>query len=136
MADNAGLLRDHAAIPEDEKVRNPAHIESACKIGVTFRIDFQNDGPACHVRCSPCNLGRGHAAWPAPRRPEVDQHRHARMLSDFLEQLRISLQRLCQRWQCGLAGATSPAFAEMLRRHPILPSTTRTCSDYRHIHSW
>ena len=76
MVDEAGLLTSDTPVRHHDEIRDTHHIEPLGQSRRPFRIDFQHDSLARHLRCGLLYLGRGHSAGTAPRSPEVDQHRN------------------------------------------------------------
>ena len=91
-----------AVSPESWAAAEQMGQESSLELTGRVKEDQRAPGEVLRDRS---NLRRGHPRRPAPRRPEVDEHRDLVLPGGRVEQLRVGVDRLCQRRQHGLAGA-------------------------------
>jgi hypothetical protein len=82
---NARLLTDDLPIAEDDKVGNSLNPETVRDVGVTVGIHLQHNSATGHLFGHLRYFWRGHAARPAPCRPEVHEHGHIGVSDDFIE---------------------------------------------------
>ena len=126
------LLKHHLPARHHRKVRNPSYLVSRRKLRAGLRVDLQHHCPPRQIRRRSCHLRSSRPARPAPRRPEVHQHRHRRTCNDLIEEHRVRRQRLSQCRQRSLARPTTARICQMLSRHPILLPALATRPNYRH----
>ena len=128
----AGLLPDGPPALKHNKVGNSADVEACGYLGVALGVHLDNYGFPCQVRGRAGNLRCGHAARPAPFRPEVHHHRDRRLLDDLVECLRIDLNRIRYWRQRGFARAALPGVGQAARGNSILASASVTRSNDWH----
>ena len=93
-------------------------------------IDLQHHGLARHRLRRLRHLRGRRPARPAPRRPEVHQHRHLRLLHDLVELRRRHRHRLIHRRQRRLARAAPARIRQVPRPNPVPLPATRTRSNH------
>jgi hypothetical protein len=103
------------------------------QLRVLFCINFNYDGATPHVGRSPGDLRRGNSTWAAPCRPEIYQHWDARILDNFVELLRIDIQRFVNRRQRRLTHSASSRISKMSRGHAVLGSAILTDANQWHL---
>jgi hypothetical protein len=82
----ASLLNDRAASRDHDEVGDSPNLEARGELGIGFGVDFEHECLAGHIGSGSSDFGSGSAAGPAPRRPEINQDRHGRVLDDFVKQ--------------------------------------------------
>src|SRR5271167_1596858 len=132
MINHARLLHRWAAAGKDNEVWNALYLEAACQLWIAFCVNFNHDGPAGHVCCRARYLGSGQPAGPAPRRPEVCQHRDPSLPNDFVERLGINFQWLIYRRQRSFACAAVACISQMFLRDTVFLPTILTGSNHWH----
>src|SRR6185437_10889610 len=128
MVHEPSLLHDSASSIEHREVWNAPDLESRRKLRIAFGINFHDNGFPGHIGSGFLNFRRGHAARPAPCRPEVGQHRHTRILHDFIKELRIHLKGFCNWGKITFACTATAAVSQVCGRNPVLASATAACS--------
>jgi hypothetical protein len=123
MIDGAGLLEHWASLGEDDEVWDTTHVEARSELGVTLRVDLEDDRLAGHVCGDALDLWGNHAAGAAPRRPKVHEHGDAGVGGDVVEARGIDLEWFGERRQLGLAGAATTRVREVLGRDAVGDST-------------
>src|SRR5579864_4620261 len=113
MVHHTGLLRNRLSRIKDDEVWNAANIEASCQGRMSFRIDLKDYGLSSHIRSGTRNLGRGHAARPAPGGPEIDYYRNVRVLDNFSKERFVDFQRLIHGRKCRLTSTTTTSVGEM-----------------------
>jgi hypothetical protein len=115
------------AAVENGKGRNRSDLEALGQLGVRIGIDLEDQRAAGEVLRRLLHLRRDHAAWSAPRRPEVDHDRDGRVGDRGIER-----RGVCHIDRVGIMrqrGATFPAsrFAFQAREsQPIHRAARRT----------
>jgi hypothetical protein len=110
---HTGLLEDRAAAREHDEVGYAADLKARRELGVSVRIDFQDQRLARHIGGGACYFGRGGAAGTAPFSPEVDQDWYFGILDDVVEESRIDREWRIQGWKWIFAGAAAPGVGEV-----------------------
>src|ERR1700678_766997 len=118
------------AVSEHSEIRNPAHIESRRHFRRSLRIHLEHHRLASQLARHLRHLRRSHPARPAPRRPEIHQHRNPALANHLVELLCAYLDRLTHRGQRRFTRATFAHVSKMLRRNSIrLPAGQATPED-------
>jgi hypothetical protein len=100
---------------------------------MSLSIYFEHDGFAGHICGSARDFRSCHPARSTPGSPEIDQNGNARIVYDFVEQLRVSLERLVDRRQNGFARATSALIGQMGCGNSILTSANLAGPNHWHL---
>jgi hypothetical protein len=132
MPNDASLLFHKFASRENSKVGDAAYLEPCCELLVLVCIDLQHKSVSRHILRRARNLWSGSVTRPAPLRPEVNKNRDARVLDDLVEERRVYLQRLVERWQRSFTGSTTASFGKVICSNTILLTTLFAASDRRH----
>jgi len=128
MVHQSGLLHDRPPSIEHREVRYALDPESSRKLRIAFRINLHHHGFAGQISSSLRNFWRGRAARAAPCRPEIRQHRHTRILHDFIKELRIHFKRFGERGEITFACSAAAGIGQVAGRNPVLASATVACS--------
>ena len=86
---------------KDCEVWDASHVEADRQFRIALGVNLNYDSPSGHVSGRTRDLGRCHTARPAPRGPEIHQHRDAGVRDDFVEQLGIHFERFVYRGHGG-----------------------------------
>lgn len=129
--DETGLLKDRPSAAQHDKVRDRLNAKARRCLRAVLGIHFQNQGPARHLAGQSMNFGRGHAAGPAPCRPEIGQNRHPRFGDDLSEGIIVDIQRFVHCRQRRFAGAASAGVGKMPCGNAVSFPASRAFSDDR-----
>jgi hypothetical protein len=103
------------------------------QLRVLFCINLDYDGASPHVGRSPGDLRRSNSTWAAPCSPEIYQHGDARILNNYIELLRIHVQRLVNRRQRRLTHSATSSISKMFRGHAVLGSAIFADANQGHL---
>src|SRR5215471_15212397 len=123
MVHKACSLRHKPALIQHDKIGDTTNVESRSQLGITLRVDLDDDGVARHPHRHACDLGRRHAAGSAPVCPEVYEYRNPRVMHDVVELLRIDFHRLINRPKRSLAGSAPAAIRNVPCWNSVLSRT-------------
>ena len=118
------LFLDLAAL-DDEQVGNAAHAVTSGSLRIVVNVDLRNLQAPVVLARKIVEDRRDRAAWPAPRRPEINQHR-SRRLQNFLVEARVGNMNdfvaghrnflLCDQPQLKISTAGHPVKADYFLR--------------------
>ena len=132
MVHETGLLVDKFALRENSEIGDALHVVAGGELRIPFGVDLEDDGFSCHLRSRSGDMRGGHAAGTTPFGPKIDQYRDGGVLSDFVKERGIGIDRLACRREWLLACATAAGIGKMRGRHAILRGAIRALSDERH----
>src|ERR1700722_3948457 len=117
---------------KDCEVWDASHVEADRQFRIALGVNLNYDSPSGHVSGRTRDLRRCHTARPAPRGPEIHQHRDAGVRDDFVEQLGIHFERFVYRGHGGFRGAAATSIGKMCRRNTIFSSANLTNTNRGH----
>jgi hypothetical protein len=132
VAYQSGLLLYPAPTIEDHEIWNAQNIETGGELRVFFGIDLQDDGPARHFRGSLRDFGSGHAARPAPVRPEIHEDGNRGILDDFIERHIVHRHGFSEWRQRRFARSAAARAGQMFAWNAVLPCATAADADNGH----
>jgi hypothetical protein len=132
VIDDSGLLFDELAGGENGEVGYTAYGVPCGQLLVFVRVDFKDDGVACHFLSRTCDLGCSGATGAAPVGPEVDKNRNAGALDDLVEERGVDLQGFIERWEWIFARAASTSVREVIGGETVFLAAAFAGSYDRH----
>jgi len=114
-----GLLELELAAGEYGEIGNPLHVVACGELGRLLGIDLEHNGSTGEFARNLRDVRSGHAAWTAPRCPEIDEHRNFAVANDFVELDGADPEGLSQRRKRDFARAASAGIGKVPGRHAI-----------------
>ncbi len=132
MANESRLLKHRLAPGKNDEVRDALHTETSRQRRMRLGVDLEDDSFARHLLRRAGDLRSSRAARPAPRRPEVHQHRNFRVFHDLIEENGIGGQRLRNRSKRALARSATARVGKMRSRNTVpLVAMTASTNDWQ-----